>query len=90
MPLPSSTHISAVRPLWAVEGGRVSISGSGFPVEPVLPHVLIGGAAARLTTASPGALTALVPAGLEGGHTPIRIETLTAAVRDVLDREPRP
>ncbi|OFW07299.1 MAG: hypothetical protein A3H96_17415 [Acidobacteria bacterium RIFCSPLOWO2_02_FULL_67_36] len=72
--MPSPMHISGVRPLWAVEGGRVTISGSGFVVDPGLPHVLIGGAAARLTTASATALTALVPAGLEGGHTPVRID----------------
>jgi sugar lactone lactonase YvrE len=70
----SSSRISAVRPLWAVEGGRITIEGSGFPVEPGLPRVLIGGAAARLTAASSSELTAVVPSGLEGGHTAIRIE----------------
>jgi uncharacterized protein (TIGR03437 family) len=69
-----SSRISAVRPLWAVEGGRVTIEGSGLPVEPSLPRVTIGGTPARLTSASPTELTALVPAGLDGGHTSIRID----------------
>jgi hypothetical protein len=36
--------------------------------------VTIGGASARLTSASSTALTAVVPAGLDGGHTSIRID----------------
>jgi sugar lactone lactonase YvrE len=70
----SSSRISAVRPLWAVEGGRVVIEGTGFDVDPVLPRVLIGGTAARLATASPTQLAAIVPPGLDGGHTPVRLE----------------
>lgn len=69
-----SSHISAVGPLWAVEGGRITITGTGFSVDPVLPHVVIGSAPARLASASPTALTAIVPAGLEGGRTPVRVE----------------
>jgi sugar lactone lactonase YvrE len=74
MTVSSSSRISAVRPLWAVEGGRVTIEGSGLPVEPALPRVTIGGTPARLTSASSTELTALVPAGLDGGHTSIRID----------------
>lgn len=74
MTSPPSSHISAVGPLWAVEGGRVTITGSGFVVDPVLPSVVIGQTPARLATASPSALTVIVPPGLEGGHTPIRID----------------
>ena len=70
----SSSRISAVRPLWAVEGGQVLIEGSGFDVDPVLPRVLVGGIAARLASASPTHLAAIVPAGLDGGHTPVRLE----------------
>jgi sugar lactone lactonase YvrE len=71
---PSSARIASVRPLWAVEGSRVTISGSGFAVEPHLPEVRIGGVPARITSASSGALVALVPAGLDGGPTPVRLE----------------
>jgi sugar lactone lactonase YvrE len=70
----TSSRISAVRPLWAVEGGRVSIAGSGFSVDPALPQVQIGGVPARLASASPRQLTAVVPGGLEGGHTPVRVD----------------
>lgn len=69
-----SSRISAVRPLRAVEGGRLTIAGSDFTVDPVLPRVLIGGVAARLASASPSELVAIVPPGLEGGTTPVRIE----------------
>jgi sugar lactone lactonase YvrE len=69
-----SSRISAVSPLWAVEGGRVTISGDGFTVDPGLPEVRIGGVPARLACASPHLLTAIVPSGLEGGPTPVRID----------------
>jgi len=69
----SSSRISAVRPLWAVEGGFVTVAGTGFLVDPSLPRVFIGGVSARLSSASPHELTAIVPAGLDGGHTPVRI-----------------
>lgn len=69
-----TSRISAVAPLWAVEGGRVTIAGSLFAVDPVLPRVLIGNVPARLACASANALTAIVPAGLEGGHTAIRVD----------------
>jgi sugar lactone lactonase YvrE len=68
--------IAAVQPLWAVEGGVVTIAGSGFPVDP-LPEVTIGGVPARLIRASSQALAAIVPAGLDGGRTPIRVDGAT-------------
>src|SRR5687767_9216184 len=68
--------IAAVHPLWAVEGGVVTISGVGFAVDP-LPDVRIGGTSARLVRASSQALAAVVPAGLDGGRTPIRVDGAT-------------
>jgi sugar lactone lactonase YvrE len=68
--------ITAVHPLWAVEGGIVTISGSGFPVDPV-PEVWIGGASARLLRVSSHALAAVVPGRLDGGRTPIRVDGAT-------------
>ena len=65
--------ISAVHPLWAVEGGVVTVAGSGFAVDP-FPDVRIGGMPARLLRASSHALTVVVPPGLEGGRTPIRVD----------------
>jgi sugar lactone lactonase YvrE len=60
--------------LWAVEGSRVTIAGSGFAVDPHLPEVRIGGAPARMASASSGAVVAVVPSGLDGGRTPVRLE----------------
>lgn len=74
-PVPSS-QISAVAPLWAVEGGRVTIAGSGFPLEPAPPEVRFGGIPGKIVHASRQSLTALVPAGLDGGRTPLRIDSV--------------
>ena len=69
-----STRIASVRPLWAVEGGRLTIAGSGFSIDPSVPEVRIGGVPARIATASTTALTAIVPAGLDGGRMPVRVD----------------
>ena len=69
-------RVTSVRPLWAIEGGRVTLDGDGFPVEPSVPHVRVGAEPARLAAASPASLTVLVPHGLEGGQTAIRIDEL--------------
>jgi len=60
--------------LWAVEGARLELTGDGFTVDP-LPDVRVGGVPARVSSASPSALTITVPAGLDGGPTPIRIDS---------------
>ena len=70
----SSTRITSVHPLWAVEGGRLTVTGSGFSIDPRLPEVHIGGRPARLAAASPTSITVIVPAGLDGGRTAIRID----------------
>lgn len=70
----SPSRITGVRPLWAVEGGRLTITGSGFSLDP-LPDIRIGGTAARFACASSKALSVTVPSGLDGGRTPIRIDT---------------
>jgi sugar lactone lactonase YvrE len=68
-------RVTAVRPTRAIEGGRIVIEGAGFPVDgPGLPHVQIGGTAARVIHASPSSLRVIVPSGLDGGSTPIRVE----------------
>ena len=69
-------RVTSVRPLWAIEGGRVTLDGEGFPVDPSVPHVRVGAQPARLAAASPASLTVLVPQGLEGGQTAIRIDEL--------------
>ena len=69
----SSPRITSVHPLWAVGGGLVVISGEGFPVDPPV-QFRIGGELARATRVSGQAVTVTVPAGLEGGRTPVRVD----------------
>jgi sugar lactone lactonase YvrE len=70
----SSARVTSVHPLSAIEGGRITIEGAGFPVDqPFLPEVRIGEARARLVFASSTTLTAIVPAGLEGGRATVRV-----------------
>ena len=71
---PRPSRITGVRPLWAVEGARLTVLGDGFSLEP-LPDIKVGGASARLASASPHALNVTVPPGLDGGRTSIRIDT---------------
>ena len=69
------TRVTAIRPTKAIEGGRIVLEGAQFPVDgPQLPDVQIGGAPARVVYASSSSLAVIVPAGLDGGPTPIRIE----------------
>src|SRR5712691_4739346 len=69
------SRVTAVRPAWAIEGGRIVIEGTDFPLDrPRLPDVQIGGIAARVVQASSSSLGVIVPIGLESGATPIRIE----------------
>jgi IPT/TIG domain len=66
------TTISKIEPLRAVEGGRVTLHGSGFPVEELTP-VTMGGAVARVAFASPTRVIVTVPGEVEGGRTPLRV-----------------
>jgi len=67
-------RVAAIHPLKAIEGGRISIEGSGFPIgESYPPVVRIGDAPARVVFASPTRLDVMVPAGLEGGRVPVRV-----------------
>jgi sugar lactone lactonase YvrE len=67
-------RVAAVHPLRAIEGGRITIEGSGFDVEDLqLPEVRFGDVRARLAYASATQLAVMVPAGLEGGRVPLRI-----------------
>jgi hypothetical protein len=67
-------RIVAVHPLSAIEGARISIDGTDFPVDaPHVPDVRIGDLAARVVFASAERLVVLVPSGLEAGLAPIRV-----------------
>ena len=70
-----TTCITAIRPLWVIKGGRITIEGSGFPIDgPRLPDVRIGGERARVVYASPSAISVVVPELVGGGRTTVRIE----------------
>src|SRR5687768_1983482 len=68
-----SSRIAAVHPLWAVQAGHVVISGDSFQVDPPV-QVRIGGELARATRVSGHSIAVIVPSGLEGGRTPVRLE----------------
>ncbi|HEX5473649.1 MAG TPA: IPT/TIG domain-containing protein [Vicinamibacterales bacterium] len=72
--LAPSGRLTGVHPLWAVEGGLVTLEGTGFSVDPQLPSILMGSASARIAHASPTSIGVFVPSGLEGGTTGVRIE----------------
>src|SRR5918992_4193115 len=76
MPASLQATITAVEPLRAVEGGRVTLRGE-FASDP-LPQVTFGEVAARLVFASPRRLVALAPPELEG-TTAIRVEGVQGA-----------
>jgi len=77
MPPPS---VSRITPPQSIEGGRIVIDGQGFAVDgPELPEVHVGHGAARLVSASPSRLSAIVPAGLEAGRAPVRIAGVDGA-----------
>lgn len=64
--------IASVHPLRAVEGGRITILGSDFPVDE-LSTVLIGDVEARIAFASSNRLVVTIPSELEGGRVPMKI-----------------
>jgi sugar lactone lactonase YvrE len=70
----SLPRIAAIRPTSAIEGGRITLEGTDFPVDQSrLPDVHIGGAPARVVFASTTRISAIVPPGLHGGPTPVRV-----------------
>ena len=67
-------RIASIHPLWAVEGGRITIEGTDLISEgPDLPEVRLGSHVARVVHASRQSISVIVPAGLDGGRTPIRV-----------------
>ena len=61
-------RIRTVIPSKAIEGGRVTIDGSGFTVDATtLPEIYVGDVRARIVFASSSRLDVIVPTGLESG-----------------------
>ena len=65
--------LTSLEPVRIVEGGRLWLHGDGFPQpESTAELVTIGGLPARLAFAAPDRLAVIVPAGVEGGETPVK------------------
>lgn len=63
-----------------VEGGRLWLRGDGFPQpESTADLVTIGGQSARMAFASPDRLAVIVPPGLDGGETPVKVSWVPGA-----------
>src|SRR3954468_2229610 len=72
-------RVTAVYPPCAIEGGRIAIRGTGFPVGgPALPEVRVGALAARIVHASAEEISLIVPEGLDGGRTAIHLAAAAA------------
>jgi sugar lactone lactonase YvrE len=80
----SQLRVTAVHPASAIEGGRIALDGVAFPTDgPSLPEVRIGDARARVVYASPTRIAALVPPGLDGGPTLVRVDGVPGNSADV-------
>jgi len=63
-----------------VEGGRLWLRGDGFPPpESTADLVTMGGQSARLAFASPDRLAVVVPSGLNGGETAVKVAWVPGA-----------
>ncbi|MGB7218639.1 MAG: IPT/TIG domain-containing protein [Vicinamibacterales bacterium] len=80
----SPPRVTAVHPDSAIEGGRVVLEGAGFSIDgPSPPEVRIGDVRARIVYAAPTELAVIVPPGLDGGPTPVRVDNLDAGVVNI-------
>lgn len=66
--------LHSISPVRAVEGGRITLHGSGFSTGDAFPDVTIGGSHARVSFLSPTRLIVIVPGDLGGGQLPIRVD----------------
>jgi sugar lactone lactonase YvrE len=72
--------LTSLEPVRVVEGGRLWLRGDGFPQpESTTDLVTIGGVSARMSFAAPDRLAVVVPAGLDGGETPVKVAWLPGA-----------
>jgi len=82
--------LTNLEPFRVVEGGRLWVHGDGFPAPTVFADdVTIGGVPARISFSSPDRVAVLVPGGVEGDDTPVKVSwapgaTLYAQVGRVL------
>jgi sugar lactone lactonase YvrE len=69
--------LTSLEPVRVVEGGRLWLRGDGFPQpDSTADLVTIGGVSARMAFAAPDRMAVVVPAGLDGGETPVKVSFL--------------
>ena len=72
--------LTSLEPVRVVEGGRLWLRGDGFPQpESTTDLVTIGGVSARMSFAATDRMAVVVPAGLDGGETPVKVAWLPGA-----------
>lgn len=72
--------LTSLEPIRVVEGGRLWLRGDGFPQpESTADLVTIGGVPARMAFAAPDRMAVVVPPGLDGGETPVKVAWLPGA-----------
>jgi sugar lactone lactonase YvrE len=72
--------LTSLEPVRIVEGGRLWLRGGGFPQpETTSDLVTIGGVSARMAFAAPDRMAVVVPAGLDGGETPVKVAWVPGA-----------
>ena len=72
--------LTSLEPVRVVEGGRLWLRGDGFPQpESTQDLVTIGGVPARMSFAAGDRLAVVVPPGLDGGDTPVKVAWLPGA-----------
>jgi sugar lactone lactonase YvrE len=73
-------QLTSLEPVRVVEGGRLWLRGDGFPeAESTQDLVTIGGVPARMSFAAGDRLAVVVPPGLDGGDTPVKVAWLPGA-----------
>lgn len=72
--------LTSLEPVRVIQGGRLWLRGGGFPQpESTSDIVTIGGVPARISFAAPDRMAVIVPPGLEGGETPVKVAWLPGA-----------
>ena len=72
--------LTSLEPVRVIEGGRLWLRGDGFPQpESTFDLVTIGGVPARMAFAAPDRMAVVVPSGLDGGETPVKVAWLPGA-----------
>jgi sugar lactone lactonase YvrE len=71
--------LTSLEPVRVVEGGRLWLRGDGFPQPESSTDVTIGGVAARMSFAAADRMAVIVPPGLDGGETPVKVAWLPGA-----------